>query len=87
MKGVQRRSFYVRRSNPGCRFCPFSVESGRDSLKIEEPLIAGVAIGHVDLQQSPFLLRDLVQVVQDAESLELAMELKIHRGDRVLELL
>ena len=46
--------------------------------------MTGVTIAHVNLQQCPFFLRDLVGVVESTKSDELVMELRIHRGSCAL---
>ena len=59
---------------------------GGNLLILEEPLMARVAIGHVDLQQGPFLLRDFSGVVEGAQGYKLVMEVRVHRLRSILEL-
>ncbi len=48
--------------------------------------MARVAIGHVDLQKSPLLLRDFSGVVEGAQGYELVMKVRVHRLRSILEL-
>src|ERR1700739_388611 len=58
---------------------------GGDALILEEAFMAGVAIGHMNLQQCPFFLRDFAGVVESTKSDKLVMELRIQIGSRARE--